>query len=104
MRPTGTHLHAALACRLMPGAEPGERLIDLCGAPAAVLEQTADAAIALVLRGQTVTLLTDEDSLVRYVVPTAVAQGARCRFAPPHDGVWRIDLAPASPDAPRATP
>ena len=88
----------------MPGAEPGQRLIDLCGAPTAVLERTADAALALVLRGQTVTLLTDEDSLVRYVVPTAVAHGAQCRFAPPQDGVWRIDLAPGSPDAPPATP
>lgn len=79
----------------MPGAEPGERLIDLCGLPEADLEQRANAVIELVVRGQTVTLLTDNDGVVRYLVPAAVARGAQCRFAPPQHGVWRIDLAPA---------
>ncbi|MEX2229558.1 MAG: hypothetical protein WEB13_07980 [Dehalococcoidia bacterium] len=83
----------------MPGAEPGERLIDLCGVPDAGFEQRADAVIDVVLRGQSVTLLTDSDAVVRYVLPSAVARGAQCRFAPPQNGVWRVDLAPGEPPA-----
>lgn len=81
----------------MPGAEPGERLIDLCGVPDEGFEQRADAIIDLVVRGQTVTLLTDSDAVVRYLLPGAVARGAQCRFAPPQGGVWRVDLAPGDP-------
>lgn len=83
----------------MPGAEPGERLIDLCGMPEGDLERRADAVIEVVARGQSVTLLTDSDAVVRYLVPAAVARGAQCRFAPPQGGIWRVDLAPGDPGA-----
>ncbi|MDA0364471.1 MAG: hypothetical protein O3B31_04320 [Chloroflexi bacterium] len=86
----------------MPGAEPGDRLIDLCGVPEEGFEQRADAIIQVVVRGQSVTLLTDSDAIVRYLLPAAVARGAQCRFAPPQDGVWRVDLAPGAPG--RAAP
>ncbi|MDA1241308.1 MAG: hypothetical protein O2798_10785 [Chloroflexi bacterium] len=46
---------------------------------------------------EAVTILTDQEVVVKYLTPTAATRGLRCRFGPPKDDVWRIDLSPRVP-------
>lgn len=73
---------------------PAPREIDLRGIDLAQLLQHAEAAIGAAREGESVTVLADNEVVVKYLTPTAATSGVRCRFGPPRDGVWRIDLSP----------
>jgi hypothetical protein len=75
-------------------AEGTPREVDLRGIDMAQLLPQAEAAIQAAKAGEAITLLADNEVVVKYVTPTAATSGVRCRFGPPRDGVWRIDLSP----------
>lgn len=77
------------------------RTFDLRGLQMMEVLPQAEAAIAAAEAGESVLLLADTEVVVKYVTPTAATKGLRCRFGPPRDGVWRIELAPRAPRAPR---
>lgn len=76
----------------MSDAAPRE--IDLRDIDLTELVQHADAVLATVTAGEAVTVLAGHEVVVSYLAPTAATNGLRCRFGPPVDGVWRIDLSP----------
>lgn len=78
----------------MMSQQADPRTIDLRGIEIRELVPQAEAAIEAAVGGEAVTLLADNEVVVKYVTPTAATRGLRCRFGPPTDGVWRIDLAP----------
>lgn len=58
------------------------------------LLQHAESAINTAKNGEAITVLADQEVVLKYLTPTAAMNGVRCRFGPATDGVWRIDLAP----------
>lgn len=76
--------------------ETAPREIDLRGIEMATLVSHAQAAIDAALAGESVRVLADNEVVVKFLTPTAATSGVRCRFGPPRDGVWQIDLSPRS--------
>jgi TusA-related sulfurtransferase len=73
---------------------PAPREVDLRGIDMTQLLQHAEDAINTAKNGEAITVLADQEVVVKYITPTAAMNGVRCRFGPAKDGVWRIDLAP----------
>ena len=76
---------------------PEPRTIDLRGLSMAEILPQAQAAITAVEGGESVLLLSDNETVVKFVTPTAAEKGLRCRFGPPSDGTWKINLSPKAP-------
>ncbi|GMU41175.1 MAG: hypothetical protein AMXMBFR23_20410 [Chloroflexota bacterium] len=79
-----------------PPTEAEPRTFDLRGIAITELLPQAEVAMTAAAEGA-VRVLTDQEVVVKYVTPTAATRGLRCRFGPPKDGVWRIDLSPREP-------
>lgn len=76
----------------MSGAPARE--VDLRAIELTELVGHAEAVLADVAAGEAVTVLAGSEVVVHYLVPNAATQGLRCRFGPPVDGVWQIELSP----------
>ena len=50
--------------------------------------------IGRALAGEAIDLVTDQDLVVKYVVPTAAVEGAKASFRRRPEGGWRIELRP----------
>jgi hypothetical protein len=77
-------------------AEGDTRVFDLRTLSMAEVLPQAEVAMAAAASGA-VTILTDQEVVVKYITPTAATRGLRCRFGPPKEDVWRIDLSPRVP-------
>ena len=75
-------------------SDAAPREIDLRGIDMTQLVGHAQAAIDAAKAGESVSVLADNEVVVKFLTPTAATSGLRCRFGPPSDGVWRIELSP----------
>jgi hypothetical protein len=82
-------------------AEHTPREIDLRAIDLTQLLRHAEEVIAAAAAGESITVLAGHEVVLSYLAPTAATNGLRCRFGPPKDGVWRIELSPRQ--APAAT-
>lgn len=75
-------------------SDPAPREVDLRGIDLSQLTTHTQTVIDAVTAGESLVVLADHQVVLNYLVPTAATNGLRCRFGPPNDGVWRIDLSP----------
>jgi hypothetical protein len=68
--------------------------IDLRGQPKGVQLKAAMGAVARAATGVTISLLSDEEIVVKALPLTAQNKGLRMKLSMPSEGVWSISLMP----------
>lgn len=71
--------------------------IDMTGRPLPQTLPVITDAIERAVGGESLDLMTDDETAVKYMVPTAAVRGVKAAFRREPAGGWRVELRPRAP-------